>query len=421
MKKLLAVLLASALFVPAIAGGLFNNVETYGEIQTIGTLSKGFVNGNNRDVSNRLIFGMGMDLVEDVKANVTFLSSSYWGTYRPTYMYAPENHDTLSDYLNYIVVAEAYVTLGNVFNALDVKVGRQFYGDENSAIIYFGPTHYKGRINTTRCRPNYGCGPVNDSPSIDAAVLSYNNDMLALNVVYSKLRERNVNWNYNPTNGGDLDTSLLGFDAKYTMNDNLFLQAYLYDFRYGVMDTVGTILPSIYHLGIYGAKVGYTDDAIKAGLEYARNYEGGYFEYNDGWMVKADASMGVKMDNMDLTPRIGYVHSEQGFFSYGNYAPGIYFGGATNNVFANGNARIMNVGVDFKFASLSKFNFALDYYCYKNGPAAVSNWLGNEFNLMAKYGLNEYVELHTGLAYVTSLRGAEDTAYAAQMGMIVKF
>ena len=427
MKKLLTVLVASALFVPAFAGSILNNVETYGEIQTIGTLSKAAPGyGKNSDVSSRLLFGLGMDLVEDVKAQVTFLNSNYWGNRNDLASSGPHGSPVQSYFYN-TQVAEANVTISNVFNAFEVKVGRQFYGDENSAIIYFGPSHYKGRIMTTR-NPIYG-GPqgyVSDSRAMDAAVVTYNNEKLVANVVYAKLYEDGVGY-------GDFDTSMLGFDAKYMVNDNLTAQAYLYNFR----DPNYTTLyyypkhNNFKHLGIWGVKGAYTDDAMNLGLEYAKNYGGDeLFFYNKGWMLKVDASMGFKLDAADVTPRITYVHTEQNFWSQGNYAPGIVFGGDRSNLLDGRPVRVLNIGVDFKFAALEKFSFALDYIAYNRSSmyySAHAGWVGNEFDLMAKYAVNEYVELHGGAAYLTSLNDssyygwADGKAWAGQLGMIVKF
>ncbi|MDR0734848.1 MAG: hypothetical protein LBG16_04070 [Elusimicrobiota bacterium] len=404
MKKLLAVLLASALFVPATAGSIFNNVETTGEIQTIGTLSRNAA-GSSRDVSSRLLFGFGADLVEDVKANITFASSNYWGTDNKK-----DSGATLEDYFQRISVAEAYVSVANVFNAFELKVGRQFYGDEKSAVVYFGPTHYRGRIPTTMGR----VGSTPDIVSIDGALLAYNSDNFLANLVYSKVAEYG---------NGDVDESVLGIDGKYFVNETLSLQAYLYDFRYGSYN--GIAIP-IQHVGLWGAKAAYTDDALNIGVEFAKNYKGHqYFQYNnEGWMVKADAALKVATENVDLTPRLTYVRAEKDFVAFGNYAPGIFFG---RPVFYQdpANANIVNAGVDFKLPSLSKFNFAVDYYALSMGDKDNAEWVANEFDLVAKYALNEYVELHGGVSYLTNvaddLGNERSRAYSGQLGMIVKF
>ena len=412
MKKLLAVLLASALFVPAMAGSIFNNVETTGEIQTIGTLSRD-VNGSARDVSSRLIFGFGADLVEDVKANITFASSNYWGT--------DDTAATVKDYFDRVQIAEAYVAIANVFNAFELKVGRQFYGDEKSAVVYFGPTHYRGRIPGSPTTTVIGDASTPDLLSLDAAVVTYNSDSFLLNVIYAKMAEKNT-----AAKPGDVDNTTLGFDGKYFVNNNLALQAYLYDFRWA--EGANTFVD---HYGIWGAKAAYTDDALNFGVEFAKNYHGHqYFQYNDaGWMVKADAALKVSTDNIDLTPRVTYVLAEKDFLAFGNWGPGIFFGAPlfhadTTSTNPGTNANIVNAGVDFKLSSFSKFNFALDYYALSAGDKGNAEWVANEFDLVAKYAVNEYVELHGGVAYLTNVADVgnkHDRAYSGQLGMIVKF
>ena len=76
MKRLLVAVLAFALFAPAFA---VENVQVTGDIQTIGLdlNSHGVVAipgtvGERRGATNRVLFGVGADLVEDVQAKVTF-------------------------------------------------------------------------------------------------------------------------------------------------------------------------------------------------------------------------------------------------------------------------------------------------------------------------------------------------------------
>jgi hypothetical protein len=237
--------------------------------------------------------------------------------------------------------------------------------------------------------------------------------------VYSKVVENNRT--ADPYR--DLDESVLGVDAKYFINSNLALQAYLYDYRLGT-EPVSTLTT---HTGLWGGKAIYSDDAFNVGVEFAKNYFGEqYFQYNNlGWMVKADAALKVATDNIDLTPRLTYVRAEKDFVAYGNWGPGIFL--AAPLFYQNGmNANVINIGVDFKLPSLSKFNFALDYYAlstsYTNDN---SEWLANEFDLIAKYAINEYVELHGGVSYLTNvgqnLGNEHSRAYSGQLGMIVKF
>lgn len=408
MKKLLGVLFALALVVPAMAGNIFSNVETYGEVQTIGSLTENVGSSSNRDVSNRVIFGLGMDLVEDVRANVSFLNTSYWGTANT---FAGDSVDT---FLQEIYVPEANVTISNVFGALDVKVGRQFYGDEDSSVMYFGPTHYKGVITAPSGNdPSYA--QVRDSWSLDGAVISHNGDNWSFNAIYAKLMDALDN--------DDDDVSVGGFDVKANITNNLLLQAYMYDFRNGSGGT------KEHHMGIWGVKPSFTNDVITVSAEMAKNYEDQIFGQNNrGWLLRADAKVNYALAALDFSPRIGYVHTEKGFGSYGNYLPGLILSSASGQLYAAEDAlRVLNVGMDFKFAALDKVSFALDYFAFKYGDNGRSHaeWLANEFDLMAKYALNEYVELHAAVGCMTNTAQGisyhNNDPYTGQLGMIVRF
>lgn len=408
MKKLLGVLFALALVVPAMAGNIFSNVETYGEVQTIGSMTENAgADSSIRDTSNRVMFGLGMDLVEDVRANVSFLNTSYWGT-------TGQNGDSIDTLLQETYIPEANVTISNVFGALDVKVGRQFYGDEDSSVMYFGPTHYKPTIQApTGNHPGYT--NVRDSWSLDAAVVSYNGDKWAMNAMYAKLNET--------FSDKDQDISIAGFDVKANITNNLLLQAYMYDFRNGANASKNQ------HDGFWGVKPSYTNDVIMVSAEMAKNYADQVFgKNNEGWLLKADAKVNYSLAALDFAPRIGYTHEEKGFGSYGNYMPGLIFSNRTGQLFQGEDAlRVLNAGVDFKFAALDKVSFAFDYFAIKFGNAGRSHadWLGNEFDLMAKYAVNEYVELHAGVGYMTNVKQGfayqKNDPYSGQLGMIVRF
>ncbi len=391
MKKLLGILLVCALVVPASAANIFSNVETYGEVQTIGAKASNIGVPSDVGVNNRVIFGLGMDLVEDVRANVSFINTNSWGDTTTNGQLGQGQN--INGFLDEINVVEANVAISNIFGAWDLKVGRQFYGNEDSKIIYFGPTH--GRYNLVR-----------DSLSLDAAVLAYNSEKIAFNAIYGKLARRNL--------PAVTDNSLAGLDFTYMFNENLNAQAYWYDIEQKND-------PSD-HLGIFGIKPTFAADNLIVSAEFAKNYEGKVFQdANKGWMAAVDASLKMGNEDIDLTPRAGYYRTEKDFVSFGNYAPGLLFGGIMLGPLDNGaNYGIFNVGLDFAFPALDKFTFAFDWYAINSGPRDHSAWFGNEFDLTAKYTFNEYVDFNGGIAYITN-SDATDDPYAFQLGMLVKF
>ena len=71
MKKLLVAVLAVALFAPAFA---VENVQITGDIQPIGldVNGKDVLLTDQKGATNRVLLGLGADLVEDVRAQLTF-------------------------------------------------------------------------------------------------------------------------------------------------------------------------------------------------------------------------------------------------------------------------------------------------------------------------------------------------------------
>lgn len=404
MKKLLGVLLACALVVPAMAGNIFNNVETYGEVQTIGVMAENATGDNFRNTTNRVLFGLGMDLVEDVRSNLTFGYSNYWDN---------TEGSTLDYYWNNIYVAEANVVLSNLFANWELKVGRQFYGNEDSAVMYIGPKHYIGKANVV-------------PGSIDAALLTYNSDNLVGNIIYGKLDEVN--------HTADKDVSFMGLDGTYNVNENLGVQAYLYDERDS--DNAGG---ENYHLGLWGLKPTWQNDVMAFSAEFAKNYANDVFgDNNVGWMAKVDAKMDMTVEAATITPRLTYYHAEKDFMSYGNYNPGLFIPEVVNPYYnytrSMPNTRVLNLGVDFAFANLEKFAFAVDYLALAGSPStndapALScdnpHWIGNEFDLTAKYNHNEYVQLFAGAGVLLNHNSfwsyKTNTPYIANLGMLIKF
>lgn len=377
MKKTLALLLAVAFAVPAFAGNVFSNVDTYGEIETVGITTS--IRPDYKSVANRVLFGVSMDLVEDVRSNVTFAYANVWDGVQG---------DTVQQYFDNVIVDEANVVVSNIFGSIETKIGRQFYGNENSTVMYWGPRH-----------GNYGNIFVPES--LDGALATWSNDNAAISALYAQLAD-------------GTDTRLTGINFDYAFNNNLTLGAYWYDYsEYIFVD----------HLGIWGANLAYQNEGTKVGVEYAKNYLGHVFGHNnEGWMLKADGAINLDMEGMALTPRLSYYIAEKDYVSTGNYAPGIFLGNANGPLDDGLNWRVFNAGIDFGFKSLEKVTFAFDYLNAEQDR----NWVGNEFDLKAIYQHNDYVAFTLGGAVVTNFGinnpfGADKDLYAGQIGMLIKF
>lgn len=397
MKKLLGLLLAMTMAWPVTASAeVLKNVDLKGEIQTIASDARHDKNKAYQSGTNfRVLAGLSADLVEDVRANVLFQYNDAWlsGT----------EGNTVQNYWDKVRLAEANVVLSNLFCCLEATVGRQFYGDEDSAVMYFGPNHYV-----------FG---MNKAPSLDGAKLVYSDDFKT----FTMLAGRVDYWS--PATVG-ADWTVYGLDLKLNLTDTLTAQVYGYDFMNSKYDAAND---EKRHNGFYGAKATFAPEAATLSAEYARGYEANrlFREGNDSpYMVKVDAAL-----NMDvITPRAAFYYAKGIVSPFGNYYPGLAIGhvlaGAGSPfVYSLNGVRMFNVGVDYAW---NKFVFSLDGFSFQDRTAKDSStW---EADLVAKYNHNDYVQLFAGIGYAkygtvhksAAVMDTKDNT-VGQLGMLIKF
>jgi len=409
MKKLLGLLMVLALALPASADVL-NNVELKGEIQTIASgVKHNRANLYNQDVNNRVLAGLSAELVEDVKANVLFQYTNIWD--------GDMNGDNINAYEARIRLSEANVVLSNLFDCFEATIGRQFYGDENSAVMYIGPNHYNGEMNF--------------APSLDAVKVTYSDDAKALTLIAGKLSDRADLLDDDISVTG----SLFGADFHMNLSEALTAQVYGYDVAHTqVWDTSvtpWTLLAEdeeFRHMGFWGAKVAFNPEAFLFSAEYARNFNGRSLfkeSHKNGYMVKADAAMNVEA----ATVRGTFLYANGNFFAMGNYTPGLlvghYLGGDIWD-YSEGGIRMFNVGFDYNLTTT--WALALDGYIFQDRTAKTTETY--EADLNVKYTHNEYVQLFAGVGYAKygndatsdfnkAALGAEDIK--GQLGMLINF
>ena len=390
MKKLLIVAMVCALFAPAFA---VENVQVTGDIQTIGlnVESEGLPApmADMRGTTNRVMLGLSADLVEDVQAKLTFAHRSIFGeSIAPNTSLTGDNLDNIWDRTH---LAEAYVNISNIFDALEVKVGRQFYGNEKSAVMYFGP--------------DYGYAVTNDYASLDGATVRYNGEKFALTAAYLHLNNIAV---YPALSRPQDEENLAGLDLDLKLNEQVSANAYVYDVRQ----------KSVTGWGFWGVKPTIEMDNFKLGAEYAMNYG----DHEKGWQVKADLALPIGLDDTTITPRVTYLKSEKGFEAYGNYRPGLMFGtvaGIVNNRLGDlvGDWEIINAGLCMKFANLEKWGFGLDFYTGEFD----NHFNGNSWEAKIVYNHNQYVAFNLTGAVLTNIRSWKNSPTAVQLGMNIKF
>ena len=414
MKKLLGLLALAALLPVSANAEVLQNVNLKGEIQTIASDVNHDRNGATyfEGASARVLAGLSADLVEDVTANLMFQYANIWGGDDAT-------GRTMQNYMDTVRLVEANVVLHNLFCCLEATVGRQFYGDEDSAIMYIGPNHYNAEFN----------GLTN---SVDAAKLTYGDDVKSFTVIAGKvngtLRGANTAWAAIPAPlAQQASWDVFGADFRMNLTDTVNAQVYGYD-----MHDPDAVLGADKHSGVYGAKVK-LDTPVRLAAEYARNFGGDRLgkEHKDaGQMIKVDAAT----DMEKVTVRGTFYYANENFQAWGNYTPGLLIGhdlgGQIYNYSDNGVA-LFNVGFDMK--PFEKWTFALDGYSFQDHRMKHSStW---EADLTAKYAHNEYVELFAGVGYAkytstdayaapgnvyTKAVAGQDN-YKGQLGMLIKF
>lgn len=401
MKKLLGLLLVMTMAWPVTASAdVLKNVDLKGEIQTIASdvrHNTRAAGAYNSGTNTRVLAGLSADLVEDVRANILFQYVTAWN--------GDTQGDTVQDYWNNVRLAEANVVLSNLFCCLEATVGRQFYGDENSAVMYFGPKHYNAE-------PGFLA-----AESLDAVKLFYSDDLKSFTVIAGKTSGLGEQ-------GGHDGASFYGMDFKLNLTDAFSAQVYGYNFRN--VDAFNGQAYEEKDSGFYGAKVAFAPEAFSVSAEYARNFAGDRLVkegHNTGYMVKADAALNVLEK---VTPRATFLYAKEGFTAFGNYMPGLLVGqklGGDIFAYSDEGVRLFNVGFDFK--PYEKWTVSLDGYAFqgRNGHHAATF----EGDLTASYAHNDYVELFAGIGYA---KYGNDGTYKAdygrdntkgQIGMLINF
>ncbi len=434
MKKILFLLLVGIVACPANASVL-DKVHLTGEVQTIAastdhnTTFNYNIWGENYDVfrgtRTRAMAGVTADVKENVKANLLWQYVYDWG----------DRNYTNNGFQNGdgIKLANANVAITDLFDAFDITVGRQFYGDEDSAVMYFGPTHYNA-------------APRMYAKTLDGATFTYHNDFWKVTLMGGKIG--NAEEVYNPSYGHYVkNADTFGGDVEWRASDKVTLQAYMYDFQAPYM----IIVPynrEYKHHGLYGAKLNWTPAIYRFSVEYARNLAYNHMpkehhqgSYDSTYMVKTDVAADL---GSTFTARGTFLYSNGLTYVYGNYTPGLIMGElfsrniwTKENVFglftaprsAYGSVRLFNLGFDYKPAD--KWEISLDGYSFQDRLAEKSATL--EADLVVKYDYSNYVQFFAGVGYVKNggngvyyrigsmkeLYGSDNSK--VQVGSIVRF
>ena len=394
MKKLLGLFLVLTMAWPTSAA-IVDNVDAIGEIEVIGANNNAQMSNAN-GAASRVMAGLSAELTEDVRANVQFVYNTPWNGNSQGRAISSE---TAGDegYLQDIYLAEANMVLSNLMDRFELTLGRQFYGDEDSALLYFGPRH------------GYMAALASPVTSLDAAKLTYADDVKALTLIAGKtqnLMEAEA----------VRDADFYGIDFRMNLTDMVKAQVYGYTYRNNDWQDE--------YQGFYGAKLSMMPEAGALSVEYARGHNGSRLIKESGdtpYLVRAEGAL-----HMDaFTPRAAFLYQKGVVSEYGAYAPGLvygktYFGEDLYN--ALDGKRIFNVGLDYNW---DKWTFALDGFAFqeRSGKDAAT-W---EADLTATYQHNENVGLFAGIGYAklgTDMKAdhnGQQDATVYQAGVNVKF
>ena len=394
MKKLLGLLLVLTMGYP-VSADVLKNVDLKGEVQVIGSDVRDHRLEYNTGTSLRVLAGASFDLVEDVRANLLFGYTNNLGSSTDGVKGSNVQH-----YWDNVDLAEANIVLSNLFDCFELTIGRQFYGDEDSAVMYFGPNHYNAETNDWWA-------------ALDAVKFNYADDYKSFTMIAGKMLGTDT-----PLTDG-FEGEVYGADFKLNLGDNFKWQVYGYNFqnlKYYDEEIPGEVIVEDQNAGFYGTKLTFAPEAFTLSAEYARNFGGERLvkeHQGTGYFVKADAALNLEA----FTPRAAFVYSNE-FLGFGNYMPGLLVGDS-EDVLAQ-EIRLYNIGVDY---NTGKWTFALDGYAFQDRYGHHAATL--EADLTANYAHNEYVDLFAGIGYAKfgteakADEGRDNTK--GQLGILVKF
>ena len=401
MKKLLGLALVMALFVPANAQ-ILDNVETYGEIEILGVNHTNYDYGSTaddyRNTQVRVIYGLGWDLLDDVRANITFLNEdSYWGESMTTT--GGQKSESVNSYLDSIQVAEANIAMEDVFWSWSTKIGRQFYGDEHSFVIYYGPTH------GAEFNDSASTGPLpRVTTYLDAARFDYEGMNTIATVLYGKSAELHKD------NDVTSDVSFLGIEGQYMPTEEWTFKAHVYDRRTNSQTgPYADTSTNAKHIGIYGIMAAYEGNNWMIDAEYNKNYGGkaiftndfkaDMFDFNAAYTWEASSSVWTpRLEYLDIDGGTVTSHEAKKFITFNSQGirRGMIFG---NSILApTAQFEMWNFGLDAKFDKAEDFRFGLDYFTFADNNVATNEDIGTEWDLMAYYDYSENITFNAGAA-----------------------
>lgn len=329
-------------------------------------------------------------------------------------------------YLNRLRAVEANINFSQLFNidGLSAKIGRQYYGDEDSTAMYIGIRRNQPLFVKRNYQPPFSMN-MSAITSADGAVAYYDNHNIKANLMYGVLTSNFSN----PMPGTTVrNFTVLGGDFKYLGIIDMFdIQAYMYNFENGDGSYQTYNTPNY---TLVGVKPTFKFEGLKASVEFIRPFAG-KTTFDDRFMaptnlIKGDVSYTIK--NINLTPRAMYLVAGgdgKSFYTMGNYSPGLIVGNTMLNSRWNNN-QIINIGVDYAW---NKALFKLDYFNFdaregKNDLIKAPFKYGDEIDLVVNYAYTDSVSIYAGIGHLFGNSKSRNPNYDSstlQAGVTYKF
>ncbi len=376
MKKTLT-LIAAVAFINSVA-----SAELLKNFQHKGTIEVNAYNINNADfdkdnddkegdVDTRFMLDLTFDFNNDVSGVVSIVKNNrQWGT----------GSEDLNTIKNNLFVEQAYLNLKGVMG-MDHKIGRQYYGNPNDLVIYYGPKMWPYMTNM----------PVD---ALDAWTGVYKYKDWTFTGLLGKINRNNNNMGEN----------LSGIDIK-TKLDRFNLNAYYY---YKVDNTQ---TPAADKIGLFGLRANWECMFLKdliLGIEANKNtdtnqnhkeYKGYAYKLNADYKFDLAGKLALMAEYAYLSGQDSSTDIKEYTSINDDYRPGIIKGGGRlNNNYVNNigtGYKGLHFGANWTPSALEKLNIAATYYNMKVAEknSGYKDTIGNEVDIVATWNHSENVSL----------------------------
>lgn len=229
MKKITSFVLTAILLGTVTASDFkpFSNFNISGELEFLGVAGKNITDANSdvnddfRNLNSRITLNGDFDLADNLHGFITLIYGGYVYNENPATnegYFGNQPAGSITTLEGNLNIAQAYIVYDDFLGVFRLKIGKQFYGEEDSAIIYFGKDHTDNLIFS----------------ALDAIRADYNEELFGIlnegHLIYAKRNDASLTT--------DNDLSDLGWHNWIHFSGKVNLAIYAYNYRGGVPDTV---------------------------------------------------------------------------------------------------------------------------------------------------------------------------------------